>query len=918
MNAVEIEEALPVLVASEFDRDLFPYKFLSAFGNSDTTIARLRNGKANKSDLTGGVLQRSNIHILVCESGGILDAMDSLRASEESKKAKVKFLLATDGEDVLAENCSDSDLLACAFEDLGAHFGFFLSLAGITPVEKIKNNPVDIKATGRLNKLYVELLRYNETMASSDDTESMNHFMACLIFCFFAEDTEIFPGQNLFTRTVSTMSDSRSGNTGEILKIIFTALGSSYEKRDELGLPIWVNEFPYVNGGLFNNISEIPKFNRIARSYLLHAGELDWKTISPDIFGSMIQAITDPQEREGLGMHYTSVPNILKVLNPLFLDNLVQLFEQAKKSPRKLLALKDRLSRVIVFDPACGAGNFLVVAYKKLREIENQINILRGETHLRSVIKLQNFRGIELKQFPAEISRLSLIIAEFQCDVLYLGQKDAIKEFLPLDQDNWIVCANALRTDWLKVCAPNNDSNRFSRTTSNTSDRISIEKEFNEVFLCSNPPYLGSTWQSQQQKDDLKGVFTHYHNDWKILDYVAGWVVKCAEYTAATGATCALVSTNSICQGQQVPKLWPFIKKIGVEIVFAHESFTWSNLAAYKAGVTVVILGLGIKTSGAKYLYSSASDGTESKTEVSNINSYLVSGPDINLEKSLEPLNKLNPMERGSKPADGGSLLLDFCEAENLRKTDPEMAGRFIRRFVGSDEVINGKLRYCLWISDEDADVAAAHKEINDRLVLVKKMREASAKKQTNRSAATPHKFAEIRHRESKFSFAVPIVSSENRDYLPFAPVPDGTIISDRNFALYDPPLWNIAILSSRLHLIWIATVCVRLRTDFSYSNTLGWNTFPLPILTKKNMEDLAISATNILLARETLFPMTLSEMYSRSNMPELLRNAHEANDEVLERIYCGRRMRNDSERLSMLFEAFEETTRLAPQGAST
>ncbi len=443
MNAVEIEEAVSQLAEQLFDAQEFPFAFLEAFGNKATMIKRLRSGTSNKSDL-GGVLQTSNIHIAVCEPGEVTNTLRALRESPATAKARAKFVLATDGEDFEAEDLISGETVACAYPDFPDHFGFFLSLAGISTVKQIRESAFDIKATGRLNKLYIELLRTNPEWSTADRRPDMNHFMARLIFCFFT-------GSGLFTATVDQMTERDSSNTHEVIGELFRAMNTRPE--DRAARP-WADQFPYVNGGLFSGSTEVPRFSKMARTYLLHIGSLDWTQINPDIFGSMIQAVADEEERGALGMHYTSVTNILKVLNPLFLDDLRAQLEAAEDNPRKLLNLRNRMAKIRVFDPACGSGNFLVIAYKKMRAIEAEINKRRREPHRRTDIPLTNFGGIELRDFSAEIARLALVIAEYQCDVLYRGQKEALAEFLPLDAMNWITCGNALRLDWLGICPP--------------------------------------------------------------------------------------------------------------------------------------------------------------------------------------------------------------------------------------------------------------------------------------------------------------------------------------------------------------------------------------------------------------------------------------------------------------------------------
>lgn len=921
MNAVEIEEAISDLALQPFDEAEFPFAFLAAFGNKATALKRLRSGNSNASDVPGGVLQRNYIHISVCEVGTVGETLEVLRESPATIKAKAKFILATDGQTLEAEDLVGGETISSEYPDFPNHFGFFLPLAGISTIKEIKDNPIDVRATGRLNKLYVELLRENPDWAKDDRRADMNHFMARLVFCFFAEDTDIFCGNGLFTQTVEQISERDGSNTHEVLKTIFRAMNIKSRERANAQprLPNWANGFPYANGGLFSGSTEVPRFTRIARTYLIHAGNLNWKEINPDIFGSMIQAVADDEERGALGMHYTSVPNILKVLNPLFLDDLRTKLAEVGDNKIKLLNLRKRLARIRVFDPACGSGNFLVIAYKQMREIEAEINRRRGETHLSSEIPLTNFRGIELRDFPAEIARLALIIAEFQCDVLYRGQKDALAEFLPMDAQNWIVCGNALRLDWLSICPPTGTGVKLLADdlfgTPLNQTEIDFQNEGGETYICGNPPYLGSTWQTAEQKADLQAIFANRTKNWKSLDYVAGWFMKAADYGTQTTSSAAFVSTNSICQGQQVPILWPMVFSTGSKIVFAHTSFKWANLASHNAGVTVVIVGLSSQAKKLYRLYSVTNSGKDDAVdvvkEVEHINAYLVAGDDVIVEKSAKPLTGVSDMLFGSKPVDGGHLLLSGDELELLGLSQQEKK-RFIHPIVGSEEFIGGKQRFCIWITDADAAFAHTHPVIGPRLQMVRSMRLNSSKLATQRGSEWPHKFDERRQTGEEIVIAVAAISSENRDYLPCGLLPQGTIISNKCFALFDAPIWNLALIASRLHWVWIGTVCVRMRTDFSYSNTLGWNTFPVPRLTEQNKADLTACAEAILLAREAHFPATIADLYAPDKMPENLRHAHERNDEVLERIYIGRRFKNDTERLEKLFDLYTKMTAAA------
>ena len=918
MNAVEIEEAISALAGQPFDREEFPFAFLEAFGNKATTIKKLRSGASNKSDL-GGVLQTNNIHIKVCAQGEVTNTLAALRESPATRKAKVKFVLATDGVDFQAEDLGTSEVVVCDYADFPDHFGFFLALAGISTVKQIRESAFDIRATSRLNRLYVELLKDNPDWGTAERRPEMNHFMVRLIFCFFAEDTDIFASSDLFTGTIRQMSAPDSSNTHDVIAEIFRAMDTPAGTRAAAKLPRWADPFPYVNGHLFSGSVDVPRVSKIARSYLMHIGSLDWTKINPDIFGSMIQAVADNEERGRLGMHYTSVPNILKVLNPLFLDDLRNRLEEAGGNARKLLNLRRRMSRIRVFDPACGSGNFLVIAYKEMRGIEAEINRRRGDADRRTDIPLTNFRGIELRDFAAEVARLALIIAEYQCDVLHRGQKEALAAFLPLEADNWITCGNALRLDWLSVCPPTGtDVKPASEDLLHApldQARIDFDNEGGETYICGNPPYKGSQNQGGDQKEDLAFVFDRHGVSSKQVDYVAGWLLKAAEYAKFTKADSAFVATNSICQGRIVPIVWPLIHDAGAEISFAHTSFRWANLASHNAGVTVVIVGMSMNAGSVRRLYGPGDDGETVLKEADNINAYLAAGPNVIVEKSSRAFGELAEMSFGNMPVDGGHLLMSGSEVEVLGLS-AEHEERFIRRFYGSAEFIRGLSRYCLWIEDEHLDEVMTIPAVAERIEAVRNMRLASRDKGANAMAERAHQFREM-HIGTERTIVVPSVSSESRPYLPVGLLPAGTIISNLAFALYDAPLWNMALIASRLHMVWIATVCGKLKTDFRYSNTLGWNTFPVPRLTEKNRSDLTRCAEDILLAREAHFPATIADLYEvkngESKMPANLRAAHERNDEVLERIYIGRRFRNDTERLEKLFELYTKMTAANP-----
>jgi hypothetical protein len=903
MNAVEIEEAVSALVAEPFNGEEFPYQFLAAFGFKDTTLKKLKAGAANTTDFPGAVLLRSNIHMIVAPSGQTSARLAALKASTKTAKGKCKFVLATDGELVEAEELATGELLACRYAEIPNHFGFFLPLAGISTVAEIKDNPIDIRATGRLNKLYVQLLKDNTDWDCDAKRPALNQFMSRLIFCFFAEDTGIFLGEGLFTACLKQMSDET--NTHDVIKELFRAMNTHPDNRKAANIRPYADAFPYVNGGLFSNEIDCPRFSKIARSYLLRIGELNWKEINPDIFGSMIQAVADDDERGSLGMHYTSVPNILKVLDPLFLDELREQLEEAADNPRKLLNLRKRIAAIRVFDPACGSGNFLVIAYIKLREIEAEIIRRRKDDDRRSWIKLTNFYGIEIKSFPAEIARLALLIAEFQCNVRFIGQREACLDVLPLHDTGRIVTGNALRLEWTEVCPPSQSTSILEEDLGGPTGRLSLDAEpASEVYICGNPPYSGYNKQSPEQKNDLTQVFSPFLSKWGTLDYVAAWFFKAAQYGQGNSVAFSFVATNTICQGGQVSVLWPEIFKFGWKIFFAVPSFKWGNLATKNAGITVSVVGLTQKKFAAASLYLRSDNGQFGVRQVSALNAYLVPGENLVVKPAKEPLSGLARMSFGNHPYYAAPLIMNVAEAEAIAQRNP-MSRSFFRPLYGSTEVIDGLPRVCIWLKDDQVAEARRCSEIAERIDQVQKIRLEKRNDATARKLAQqPYRFRD-QFEAKRHYIAVPQTTSENRRYLPCTILRNNSVVTFKCFAMYDAELMHLAIVASRMHTVWIGTICARMRTDYSYSNTLGWNTFPVPTLTENDKAALTRCAEDILLAREAHFPATIADLYDPETMPADLRAAHDRNDETLERIYIGRRFKNDTERLEKLFDMY-------------
>lgn len=901
MNPVEIEEAVSDLAREPFDRVEFPFQFLTAFDNPATTIKRLRSGSTNQSDVPGGVLQRSNIHIATCDPGAVDATLSALRESPKTGTAKAKFILATDGESFQAEDLNGGGTVACSYAEFPDHFGFFLPLAGITTVKEIRESSFDVKATGRLNRLYIQLLKENPDWATAERQHDMNHFMARLIFCFFAEDTDIFQSEGLFTREVEQLTAGDAASTHKVIGEIFRAMDTDHPKRDAANLPTYARKFPYVNGQLFSGSTDVPRFSKVARSYLMHIGSLNWRKINPDIFGSMIQAVTDEDERGSLGMHYTSVPNILKALNPLFLDSLREHLEEAGENARKLLNLRTRMAKIRVFDPACGSGNFLLIAYKEMRAIEAEINRRRGEPDRRSDIPLTNFRGIELRDFPAEIARLALIIAEYQCDVLYRGQREALAEFLPLNSKNWITCGNALRLDWLSICPPSGLGVKVLADdlfhTPISQAEIDFENEGGETYICGNPPYLGAKKKSKEQAEDMVHVGL---GDSQILDYVCAFIVKGLPLIEMGHYDMALVTTSSICQGEQVSRLWPKIFS-KANIKFAYRPFPWKNSADNNAAVHCTIIGLTRDDIEIKSLYEG-----NVVYSCTSIAPYLVPGPKIICTPATSSISSLSKMVMGSNPVDGKRLIMSKEARDQILAASPE-AGEFIKSYGGTQELNNGVKRHCLWIEDSKVDEARKIPALAQMIDDCRSYR-LSAGRDAKKSASRPHAFC-YRTYENREGIHVGLTIGNALARIPADIREAGFVSSHTAYMLYGWSPVEFAVISSSMMYVWSEYVGGKLQDGMRFSNTLVYNTFPLPFLTAQNRIDLGRCGNNILLAREGHFPKSIADLYDDELMPDDLREALNASDEVLERIYIGRRFRNDTERLEKLFELYTKMT---------
>lgn len=886
MNSHEIEQNLKRMM-TDFSQENFVFDLLLAYGISKASITRLKSGDFNLSKVEGEILYKKKIFFKVLPGDKLLSSIESLSKEERIVKHSPRFAVVTDFKSLVAKDLKLGKNLDLPITDLPSHYGFFLPLANseLNSVYHL-DAEADRNAAYKMAMLYDELVSKNQDIyTSKESVHNLNVFLSRLLFCFFAEDTEIFEPKGIFTDTLALHTNPNGSDTHLFLNRLFLKLNS----EQITGFPAHLTDFPYVNGGLFGGASiYCPLFSAKARKILIELGSLNWKKINPDIFGSMIQAVVIPEYRSDLGMHYTSVPNILKLIKPLFLDELYEEFENCK-TIAQLRKLINRMAKIKFFDPACGSGNFLIITYKEIRLLE--IKILQRIIDLSpspalefTSIQLSQFYGIELDDFAHEMAILSLWLAEHQMNKVFeqmLFDFGKSKPILPLKQAGLIKQGNAARLDWKSVCP------------------IEIE---DEVYIIGNPPYLGARVQDDVQKSDMDFVFRDFPK-YKDLDYIAIWFYKAKNYIEGNNAKYAFVSTNSICQGQQVALLWPNILNGNVEIGFAHLSFKWTNNAKGNAGVTVIILGLRNLSSDSKYLFD-----RNIKKEARNINAYLLDGANIIVSERMSPISKFPRMNFGNMPNDGGGLILDEQEKEQLLKEN-KGALKFIRVLLGSAEYIRGEKRYCLWIEDNDVSEAEKTEFIKKRIEITRSHRVKSKDKGTNELAKRPHQFRD-RNVAKENQLIIPRVSSERRNYIPCGYLGNDIIASDSALVIYDANPFLFAVINSKMHMVWVRTVGGKLKTDYRYSAKLCYNTFPFPEISVKQKENLNLYVFAILDERAKHPEKTMAQLYDPDKMPKGLRQAHEDLDKAVEQYYRLQPFTSDTERLEYLFKLYEEMTK--------
>ena len=740
------------------------------------------------------------------------NALQTLKTDPLIKTHKIRLLIVTDFQTLLAYDVKTDDTLDVEFVELDKDYAFFLPLVGLERAKDFSEHPADVKASEKMGRLFDFIKRYNE-FDTKDDIHALNIFLTRLLFCFFAEDTGIFD-KDSFCQTLQATTQTDGSDTNTFLHDLFEVLDLPMDSPQRANKPSHLTKFPYVNGELFREQYWIPEFNARTRRILLDCARMNWAEINPDIFGSMFQAVIDTQQRGNLGQHYTSVSNIMKVIEPLFLQGLRAEYEQLtslsndnahkNRKAKRLDELLTRLGNIKVFDPACGSGNFLIIAYKELRMLEIKVwqaklDMMKGNSQnlswdfgFDSVVSLDNFFGIEIDDFAVQIARLSLWLAEHQMNVKFREAFGQSRATLPLKDSGHIVQGNSLRLDWQAVCP--NDGEQ-------------------EIYVVGNPPFGGTTNRTDEQAKDMVSAFGK-NKTLKYLDYVTAWFWKGANYLKdshdkGSQAKMALVSTNSIAQGEQVAMLFPYIFELGVGIGFAYQSFPWKNNAKHNAGVHVVIIGLEMMNDNPKTIYSQV-DGIWHSEKVKNISPYLMAGSNVSVEALREPIQSRTKMIFGNKPTDNGHFFLTSDEKNKIISIEPKTE-KYIKKVLGAKEFINGEQRWCLWFTDEKLEELEKIPVIKEILEKVRSFRLASDAQSTREFANSPHLFRQIAQPTEGEYILIPSVSSERRKYIPLGFFKSNIISTNLNYMIPNGTMYEFGILTSLIHNDWMRLVAGRL-----------------------------------------------------------------------------------------------------------
>ena len=873
----------------------FWIEFLSVFGVSRRRVAafekavRTRDGKDGYIDL----LWKGVLLVEHKSRGKNLDrayaqALDYFPGLEDAELPR--YLLVSDFARFRLYDLDEDTQHEFPLEDLHKNINRFAFIAGYQTHKIEEQDPVNIKAAELMGKLHDQLRDIGYT------GHDLEVYLVRLLFCMFAEDTGIFERQQ-FSDYIKDRTAEDGADLASCLDTLFYILNTSESQRlnnrDEQ-----LAAFPYINGRLFEERLRPASFDRAMRESLLRCCTLDWSRISPAIFGSLFQSIMDKEARRNLGAHYTSEKNILKLINPLFMDDLRAEFEKVKKNKNRLFEFQKKLRALKFLDPACGCGNFLVIAYRELRLLELQI-LRATQKHGRQFLDIQTmlqlnvdqFYGIEIEEFPAQIAQVAMWLIDHQMNVLVSEEFGMYFARIPLESGANIVHGNALRMDWRDVVAP---------------------EKLN--YIMGNPPFIGHQYQSDKQKSEMLACYKKIKNA-GVMDYVSAWYCKAVDYIADTDIKAAFVSTSSITHGTQVAPLWNELRSRNkIHIHFAHRTFAWTNEARGKAAVHCVIIGFGAQETKTKRLFEYEDiKGEPHEIKARNINPYLVDAPGVLVKSRRKPICPVTPVVRGSSPVDGGNLLLNEEERQELVANEPQ-AKEWIRPYSMGEEFINGIPRFCLWLKHCPPEKLRKMPQVLKRVEAVREMRSKSAKKSTREFAEQPTMFMEDRQGESAY-LAIPRVSSERRNYIPIGYLPADHIAGDKLYTVPNANLYEFGVITSLMHNAWMRAVGGRLKSDYSYSNQIVYNNFIWPKNPTANQTaDIETKAQAILDARAGFPDSTLADLYDPLTMPSTLQKAHKALDKAVDRAYRKTAFNNEAARVSFLFDLYQQyTTPLLP-----
>ncbi len=796
-----------------------------------------------------------------------------------------KYILTSDFERFKLYDLEEGSETEFTLKEFSKKIHLFGFIAGYKKQEYKEEDEVNIKAAELMGRLY-------DAMAEAGyQGHDLNVLLVRILFCLFAEDAGIF-NRGQFTRYIGSRTSEDGSDLGMHLGMIFQVLNQSLEKRPST-LDEELAQFEYVNGGLFADQISIPSFTSEMRQRLLQTCDFDWSKISPAIFGSLFQSVMDKDSRRHLGAHYTSEKNILKLIKPLFLDELKEELEACGKNNQKLFNFQEKLSKLKFLDPACGCGNFLVIAYRELRLLELEMLKRRfgeqsrlGLYDLKQYIHVrpEQFYGIEIEEFPSEIAKTAMWLMDHQMnEMASLTFGENIPD-LPLGKGATIFVGNALQKDWEEVVPKNELS-----------------------YILGNPPFIGSKMMTAEQRDDILSVFDNAKGV-GVLDYVCGWYIKAAKYVQDTSIKCAFVSTNSITQGEQVGILWSLLlQKYGIKIYFAHKTFKWSNEARGKAAVYCVIIGFANFDAEKKFLYEYEDiRGEAHEMIVKNINPYLVPADDILVTRRSKPICSVPEICFGNQPIDGGNLIFSDSEKQEFLAKEPE-AEKYIRPYVGSEEFINGIKRWCLWLDTCNPDELRQMPHVMGKISNVREFRLNSKRKETNNLAQTPTKFAFVSHKDNDYVI-IPSVSSERRNYIPIGLMSSANIASNLCLIIPGAKLYHLGILESEMHMTWVRYICGRLKSDYRYSNSIVYNNFPWPENpSEEKVKEIEKCAQEVLDTRAKYPNSSLADLYDPLTMPADLVKAHQNLDRVVDAAYGKRAYNSSAERMEFLFKLYEK-----------